>query len=142
MSHSIVVCNSTLFEAITCVSIPTALAGQGQPTSKEQKLTADGAKAALLQMMRSDAAKDLGWFNGNVPNEMAKMTIEEEKDGWYAWTAAFRFNPSKALYTFVVRPQLGLRACTFEYRGSFVWKDGAWSAAAPKLVTTSLESGQ
>ncbi len=92
-------------------------------------------------MMRSKAGKDLGWFGGNVPDEMAKIGIEKDKDGWYAWTAAFRFHPAKKLYTLVVRPKPGARACTLEYEGSFVWKDGAWSATAPKLVRTVLQSG-
>jgi hypothetical protein len=105
------------------------------------KLTPEVAKAALLRMMRSKAGQDISWFQGGVPDEMAKMKIEAEKDDWFAWTAAFRFSPSRAIYTFVVRPQPGVRACVFEFEGSFVRKDGAWSATLPKLVRTVLQSG-
>jgi hypothetical protein len=128
--------------ALTFVAICSSHANQPPSDSKEQKLTAERAKEALLKMMRSKAGKDLGWFNGNIPDEMAKMKIEEDKDGWYGWTAAFRFNPSKAIYAFVVRPKPGARACVFEYEGSFVTKDGAWSATPPKLVRTILQSGE
>ncbi|MCI0379412.1 MAG: hypothetical protein L0215_17520 [Gemmataceae bacterium] len=93
-------------------------------------------------MMRSQAGKDLGWFKGDIPDEMAKMKIQEEKDGWYAWTGAFRFNPSKAIYTFVVRPRPGTRGSIFEYEGSFVTKDGGWVATPPKLVRTVLQAGE
>jgi hypothetical protein len=115
-----------------------------QPVSalKGQKLTPELAKEALLEMMRSKAGRDLGWFNGKVPDEMAKMKSEEEKDGWYGWGGAFHFHPSRAIYTFVVRPQPGVRACAFAYEGSFLRKGGAWSATPPKLVRTALQSGE
>ena len=73
---------------------------------------------------------------------MAKMKIEEDEDGWYAWTGAFRFNLSKAIYTFVVRPQPGVRACVFEHKGSFVNKEGRWSATPPELVSTALQADE
>jgi hypothetical protein len=105
-------------------------------------LTPERAKAALLEMMRSKPGQDLGWFDGDIPDEMAKMTIEDEENGWYAWTAGFRFNPSKAIYTLVVRPRPGARACVFEYKGSFVNKEGRWSATPPELVSTALQTGE
>jgi hypothetical protein len=108
----------------------------------QEKLIPEQAKDALLAMMRSKAGQELGWFKGDIPDEMAKMKIEEEKDSWYAWTAAFRFNPSKAIYTFIVRPKPGARASVFEYEGSFVKKDGVWSATPPKLLRTILQSGK
>jgi hypothetical protein len=114
---------------------------QTPSASQEQKLTPELAKEALLEMMRSKPGKDVGWFNGDIPEEMSKMKIETEEDGWYAWTGAFRFNPSKAIYTFVVRPQPGVRACVFEYKGSFVSNDGRWSATPPELVSSALQGG-
>src|SRR5258708_1657175 len=109
-----------------------------QPPSavQEETLTPERAKEALLEMIRSQLGKDLGWFQEDIPDEMAKMNIEEEEDGWYAWTGAFRFHPSKVIYTFVVRPRLGARACVFEYKGSFVNKEGRWAATPPELVST------
>jgi hypothetical protein len=127
---------------LSFVPVCSSLSGGPPSNSKEQKLTPEGAKEALLKMMRSKEGKADGWFNGAIPDEMAKMKITEEKDGWYAWTGAFRFNPSKAIYTFVVRPQPGTRASTFEYEGSFSHKDGMWSATSPKLLRTTLESGK
>jgi hypothetical protein len=126
----------------------TVLAGcssqTDQPPSavQEEKLTPELAKEALLEMMRSKPGKDLGWSKGNIPDEMAKMKIEEDEDGWHAWTGAFRFNTSKAIYTFVVRPKPGAQACVFEYKGSFVNKDGRWSATPPELVSTALQAGE
>jgi hypothetical protein len=115
-----------------------------QPPSvvQQEALTPERAKGALLEMIRSKPGQDLGWFQGNIPEEMAKMTIAENGDGWYSWTGAFRFNPSKAIYTFVVEPQPGARACVFEYKGSFVKKKGRWSATPPELVSTALQASK
>src|SRR5262245_27250715 len=115
-----------------------------QPPSavQEETLTPERAKEALLEMLRSKPGKDLGRFDGGIADEMAKMKIEEDEDGWHAWTGAFRFNTSKAIYTFVVRPRPGARACVFEYKGSFVSKDGRWSATPPELVSTALQTGE
>jgi hypothetical protein len=115
-----------------------------QPPSAvpEETLSPERAKKALLEMIRSKPGKDLGWFEGDIPDEMAKMNIEEIEDGWYAWTGAFRVHPSKAIYTFVVRPQPGAQACVFEYKGSFVNKEGQWSATPPELASTALQTGK
>ena len=115
-----------------------------QPPSavQEEALSPERAKEALLEMLRSKPGKDLGWFNGGISDEMAKMKIEESEDGWYTWIGAFRFNPSKLIYTFTVRPRRGVRACVFEYEGSFVHKDGRWSATPPELVQTKLQAGE
>src|SRR5204863_3944146 len=114
------------------------------PTTAAQELilTPERAKAALLDMMRSKAGRDLGWFDGNAPDEMAKMKIEEKEDGWYAWTGAFRFHASRAVSSFVVLPQPGVRACAFEYDGTFTVKDRCWVASPPKLVSTAIQDGK
>jgi hypothetical protein len=104
----------------------------------DQNLAPESAKEALLEMMRSKPGKDLGWFDGNVPDEMSKMPIEEEEDGWFRWTGAFRFNTSKAIYSLEIRPRPGARVCTFIYKGSFLNKDGQWVAKAPELVMTMM----
>ena len=106
------------------------------PVAQEEKLTPERAKAALLDMMRSKAGKDIGWFDGDTPDNMAEMPIEKGDDGWYAWTAAYQVNPSKAIYTFTVRPRPGSKAHTFEYKGSFVQDAGRWHATVPELVRT------
>ncbi len=115
-----------------------------QPASAalEAMLTPERAKQALLGMMQSKPGKDLGWFDGNIVAEMSKMRIEEQENGWYGWTPAFRFNTSEAIYTFVVRPRPGARACVFEYKGAFVIKDGRWGATPPELVRTALQAGE
>jgi hypothetical protein len=109
---------------------------------KKEKLTPEGGKQALLAMMRSKEGKKLGWFNGTIPAELAKRKIKKEKDGWYAWDGAFRLNPDKAEYTFVVQPRPGVRACVLGYQGSFVRKGGAWTATLPQLVRTALQEGK
>jgi len=103
------------------------------------KLTPEIAKSALLDMMRTKAGKDLGWFDGDTTDKMAEMPIEKSEDGWYAWTAAFQIHPAKAIYTFSVRPRPGARACLFEYKGTFIHKEGRWIAAPPELVRTVLQ---
>src|SRR5262245_22051932 len=112
------------------------------PASLDQTLTPERAKAALLEMMRSKAGSALGWFDGNVPYEMGTMAIEDEGDGWYRWTGAFTINPSKAIYTFVVQPRPGARACVFEYKGSFAVQNGRWAATPPQLTRAALQAGE
>ena len=114
--------------------------GPQQPPSavQEETLTPGRAKEALLEMMRSKPGTDLGWFSGDVPDEMSKVTIEQEEGGWYSWTGAFRFNMSEAIYSLVVRPRPGAPVCTFEYKGSFVSKDERWVATPPELVRTLM----
>ena len=139
----------------TCRFLPSAFLGIAlsvlagcslqteQPPSavKEAALTPERAKEALLAMMRSKPGQELGWFQGDTVDEMAKMKVEQDEDGWHAWTGAFRFNTAKAVYTFIVRPRPVARACVFEYKGSFVNKDGRWSATPPELVSTALQDG-
>ena len=45
-------------------------------------LTPDIAKQALLEMMRSGTD---GWFKPEIVDEMAKMRIEGQEDGWFDW---------------------------------------------------------
>jgi hypothetical protein len=110
-------------------------------TESEQELTPEIAKETLLEMMKTDRAKKLGWLDGDVPEKMKEMKIEKEADGWYAWTA-FRFNLEKTRYVLVVHPQPDARACTFEYTGSFVKTEGRWEATAPELVSAGLQTGK
>jgi hypothetical protein len=105
-----------------------------EPT--EAKLTPPLAKDALLKMMRSKEGQGLDWFKGNIADEMAKFGIEEEINGWFAWTAAYRFHPTKAIYTLTIMPKPGSNACIVEYEGSFVRRDKSWLATTPKLVQT------
>src|SRR5579864_8633143 len=103
------------------VSVPVGCDGRRDPPPlavQEEELSPERAREALLEMMRSKPGKESGWFRDEIIDEMAKMTIERGDDGWYSWTGAFRFHPSKAIYTFVVRPKPGVRACAFEYKGS------------------------
>jgi hypothetical protein len=72
---------------------------------------------------------------------MSKMKIEEGEKGWYEWTA-YTFHPSQAVYRLLIQPKPGVRACAFEYSGSFVQKNGRWVATVPKLVTTALQPGE
>jgi hypothetical protein len=136
--------NARKFSLVVALVITVALAGVAWlvTVSQEKTLTPERAKDALMEMIRSKEGKNLGWFEGDVPEEMAKFNIKEYKDGWYAWTGAFLFHPSKAIYTFVVRPRPYARACVFEYKGSFVIKDGRWAATPPELVSTALQKGE
>lgn len=139
MSFSILLHRAGFWAALTLLAISSARAGQPPADGKEQTLTPERAKEALLKMMRAQAGNDVGWFSGDIPDEMAKIEISREQDGWYAWTAAFRFHPSQAIYTFVVRPKPGVNARVLEYEGSFLRKEGAWSATTPKLVRTTIQ---
>jgi hypothetical protein len=73
---------SLLFGA-TLVGAPgCAPEDEPPPAARQQEqLTPERAKAALLAMMRTKPAQDLGWFEGNVVDEMAKMEIEKQEDG-------------------------------------------------------------
>ena len=134
----------SLFFGTALSVLPGCASHTEQPPSaiQEETLTPERARGALLEMMRSKPGQEFGWFQGNIPNEMAKQAIEEGEDGCYKWSGAFRFHPGKAIYTFVVRPQPGTRACTLVYQCSFQTKDGRWSATVPELVSTALEAGE
>jgi hypothetical protein len=132
--------------AVVAVSMVAgcAAARQAPPPAggDEAPLTPERAKAALLAMMRSEPGQRLGWFGGDVPERMAAMDVRKDEAGWYAWTGAIRFNPSRGVYTLTVRPRPVSAACTFEYAGSFALTDGRWSATPPKLVSTLTPSGR
>jgi hypothetical protein len=108
----------------------------------ENTLTPEKAREALLVMMQSKEGRDLGWFGPEIVKEMAKMPIGKDDNGWYSWTGAFRFNPSKSIYTLTIRPRPDVKACIFEYYGTYKNKRGRWEATAPKLVRTALQSGK
>ena len=93
-------------------------------------------------MMRSEPGQRLGWFRGDVPERMAAMDVRRDEAGWYAWTGAIRFNPSRGVYSLTVSPNPVSAACTFEYTGSFALTDGRWSATPPKLVSILTPAGQ
>jgi hypothetical protein len=134
----------TLKELVWALRTPEPIKSSGSQTDKQPdqaRLTPEQAKTALLAMMRSRAGQELSWFQGDIPDELAKRAPEAEENGWYAWTAAFRFHPGKALYTFIVRPKPGARACVFEYEGTFLKQNGVWSATPPRLVKTVLQPG-
>jgi hypothetical protein len=120
-------------------SDPADQSPEDEPANKVIGLTPDRAKEALLKMMRSEDGRKLGWFDGAIPDDMAKMEIEkdEERDGWYRWTGAYHFNPSKAIYMFHVASNPKSKPGFFQaYKGWFVQKDGACFATVPKLVMT------
>jgi hypothetical protein len=119
--------------------VASPVAGAG---ANDDKLTAEGAKEALLKMLRSDAGKKLGWFNDDDVDEIAKFKVEEARDGWYSWTGEFRFHPAKGVYTLEIRPRPGARACAFSFEGTFAKKERAWVANPPRLVSTALQSGE
>jgi hypothetical protein len=127
---------------ITSAFLVTVLSALASCHRRAPELTPESAKEALLEMMRSKAGKDLGWFKDDIPEKISKMEIVEQEDGWYAWTDAFCFSPSREIYTFTIRPRPGSRGCEFEYTGSFVTQDKRWVAAPPALLRTALQSGE
>jgi hypothetical protein len=110
-------------------------------SGQESVLTPEQAKQALLAMMRSKPGQDLGWFDGDVPDEMAKMKVEPAEEGWYSWTGGVRFRPSESIYVITIQPQDDAQACTFEYEGQFMMKEGQWSASPPRLVSAAMPAG-
>src|SRR5580658_5584065 len=80
-----------------------------------EPLTPEVARRALLDMMRS---KPDGWFKADVVDEMAKMKIYRQEDGWFGW-GAFGIKPSEAIYTFMILPRPDVKACSFEFEGTF-----------------------
>jgi hypothetical protein len=69
------------FSIVTFLIFSSAQAGQSPSPCKKQNLTPERAKDALLEMMRSKAGKELSWFNDNISDEMAKLPVEEGKEG-------------------------------------------------------------
>jgi hypothetical protein len=136
-------------EWLACVALVAALSLVGgcspepeQSAAKREAptLTPELAREALLELMRTDREGDLSLFD---PVAWAKVGIEKEENGWYAFGGSFRIHPARAVYTLTIRPRPGVRACRFEYEGGFVLgEDGQWVATAPKWVSSALQSGE
>src|SRR5579872_2139166 len=85
--------------AITCAESPLdADSGKACPEFGQQiELAPNTAKQALLEMMRSEPGKALGFFDKGLVDEMAQVGVEKKKDE-YHWTGAFRFDTKKLTY--------------------------------------------
>lgn len=114
------------------------------------ELTPEVAKQALLEMMRSEGGKALGFFEATLVEEMSKINLEKQKDGSYHWTGAYRFDPTKATYVLFVslgnppRPPLrphpnGYLLHLGVYEGSFEMKGARWVATVPRYKYALLD---
>jgi hypothetical protein len=108
-------------------------------SASEPVLTAELAKDALLDRMRSKAG--LPYINRFDTENWAKVEIRAGKDGSYDFGGLFRINPSKKTYTMLIRPRSGVKACSFEFRGEFIFREGKWLADSPKESRSALERG-
>jgi hypothetical protein len=106
---------------------------------REPTLTADLAKQALVDRMRSKSGDHFEKFDSD---EWAKVAVQAGEDGWYNFGGLFGINPSTKSYTLLIMPALGAKACSFEYEGTFSFRQGRWVADAPKLVRTALQGGK
>jgi hypothetical protein len=117
---------------------------------RKVELTPDAAKQALLEMMRSEPGKALGFFEASLVDEMSKAAVEKRDDGWYHWTGAYRFRPASSRYVLFVslgdpqRPPLrphpqGRLAFLRVYEGTFELNDGRWVATVPRYKYTLLD---
>jgi hypothetical protein len=105
------------------------------------ELTPDLARQALLEMVRSKPGQFQVFGDDKTLAEISKMETVKEENGWYAWTGAFRFNPSEARYVLTIGPGPGVRACVFESEGTFVSKDNRWVAMPPTAERSALQRG-
>ena len=96
------------------------------------EFTPEQAKEALLEFMRSDQGINPHWPEKFL-DDLATLKLEERENGWYYWTGEVDVNPSTRRYHLIIGPDPRdhVRMCTFEYRGSFVWKNGPWQAMPP-----------
>lgn len=104
-------------------------------------LTPALARDALLDMMQSPRGREFGWFEPEIVTAMSRMKIVEEADGWHSWSA-YRVKPAERVYTLIIAPQPGARACLFEYKGAFELDNGRWTATLPELVSAALQPGK
>jgi hypothetical protein len=109
--------------------------------------TPDDARQALLDMMRSDQGKALGFFDEAVVKEMEKVAPKKREDGTHAWTAVYHLNLQKGTYTLFVhnnKPHLrpdhtGRLILAAVYEGTFEQKGARWTASLPKYKYTLLD---
>jgi uncharacterized protein (TIGR03067 family) len=129
-------------------SIPVEATADEQPRPvRPVELAPAAAKQALLEMMRSRPGKALGFFDGALVDDMAKLDVQMKQDGWYHWTGAYRFHPGKATYLLFVpfndRPQLrppnGPLIHVRVFEGSFEMRDGRWTATVPRYKYAFLD---
>lgn len=114
---------------------PPAESTPGGAADAVPALTADRAKEAILERMRSED------FFGFKPDDWAREDLRARDEGWYEFGGAFRINPSKRIYTVVLRPPPEVKACTFTFEGAFELKNGKWVAGEAKEVSSALGGG-
>ncbi len=94
--------------------------------TRGRQLTAEQAKDALLRFIRANRAT----FIGNPdPDKLAAIPVKPGTDGYF-WLGAFRLDLSNHKYS----ADIGFEGPEpYHYYGSFVERDGTWTAEPPSF---------
>jgi hypothetical protein len=107
------------------------------PARQEETLTAEGAKAAIVRMVRDGKAPF-----GDPADAVAIEKIPLEKaDGGRYRLGAFTLDPARKAFSLAIIPRGPGKACAFFYEGRFLWRDGAWRAEAALKASALGEWG-
>lgn len=111
--------------------------GQTVEPARERQLMPAEAKAAILEMMHSEAGQAIAWFKGDAPQGLEQMPIRKDEDGTYAWST-FRIDPQTLTYRFRIESIREEGPCSLEYEGSLRLVNGEWKASVPELLSTAI----
>jgi hypothetical protein len=126
-----------LLSTVMVIGCSTAPEAPGpKAAASEPALTTEAAKQALLARMNSDR---LFGFKADV---WSKVDVGESHDGWHDFGGNFSINPSARKYTARYGPPPEVKGCTFEFEGTFSFRDGVWVADDPVEVRSALGGGK
>src|SRR5579885_240889 len=91
------------------------------------ELTPEAAKAALIDLIRSETTTHLEGF----PLERYADDLPERGKGQTAFWGPFQIELGDRTYSYTRRFGQPPRVCTWEYRGEFEMRDGRWVALPP-----------
>lgn len=120
-------------KTLLLVVVAAGLLVRGTAPSAEE-LTPDEAKAALLAMMQSPEGRAVDCFSdGQAAEALAARPVERDEQGGYAW-GPFSIHLRRRHYNLLLMPQPESGACTFEFEGTFAWRDQRWTASVPRMI--------
>jgi hypothetical protein len=107
---------------------------------KSPPFTAEGAKAALVAMLREAANRDAKrcrevWGSPEAHRLLAEVPIMKNNRG-EPRIGAFEVTLEQKIYRFWAGEGV------FWYEGSFVWRDGQWHATEPREIGKGCIIGQ
>jgi hypothetical protein len=119
---------SIVASPLGCAENPEAPLAADTAKQSEQPLTAERAKAAIVQMVASSKSRFGTPADADAIN---KLPLEKEESGRYR-LGAFTLNPNESRFNLSVIPRGPGKACAFFCEGKFTWRNARWEAEITK----------